>query len=584
MQTIRGARQRSVSVRRLHGSRIAGGLLAACLLLSACNGGSNEPEPAATGGGTESEDPDGAAEPAGGRQVGGEVVWAFPSQEAGDFVTLDPNIGNVSTYANSISSAVFDSLVYQDPETNEIVGGLAESWELSDDGLMWTIKLRDGVKFHDGTPLTADDVVFTMERTQDPQYAPRNAFAGSLAANVDAVTAIDDLTVEIRMSAPQANFLSSVLGRGYYSIVSRSIVEATGVDEFGQAPIGTGPYKLIEWIPNEHILLERNPDYTWGPSFTETAGGPPDLQSLKFVYIAEPSTRLAAFLAGEVNVIDGIPEVDQSRLETMEQYQVIEIEKNGQSGMLDMNGLRAPLDNINVRRAIANAIDRDAINTALYAGVHSPNYHFVEARMLHRNEAAQVPGFDLGEANRLLDEEGWEMGPDGVREKDGSPLELEGLVYAENARLLEFLQGQLSAVGIKLNVNPAARSAVTELVQTPGSDWDLHIGLAHGRTNEDPNVLATMYGCAMIPPENTSNLSGHCDEEIDELLDLGLEEFDPDQRQDYYYRAQVGLAENLPNIPLLSHRRNIGAHVGIHGFMPDARGTYRYFHDMWMEQ
>lgn len=558
----------------------------ASLFAAACGSGGDTAEPSgdvseADAGDATEGDSEAAAE--GERQVGGELIHAFPSQEAGDLAALDPQIGEVSTYANSILNSIYDPLVYQDPETNELVGGLAESWEVSEDGMTWTITLKEGPTFHDGSPVTSEDVQYMFERAADEQYLPGNAYVSTLVANVEGTEIVDERTLKVNMSRPQANFVQSTLGRSYYGVVPKAIVEEVGVEEFGKNPVGTGPFKFVEWVPEGHILLERNPDYTWGPNFTETAGDPPDLENLRFVYIEDPQTRIAAFMAGEVTSMDGIPEADQARLEGDSEVTILKTGKNGSPGMLYFNTANAPTDDPAVRRAIGHAIDREALNTAVFSGVHEAVCTFLEPRMLFVNEEACSPEHDPDAARQLLDEAGWTEGSDGVREKDGEKLEITGLVYSENARRLEFLQAQLAEVGISLVVEPGQRSSIDER-QLQESGWHVVHGNPQGWTNEDPNILRAQYHSSLISPDGTSNVSRYDNPEVDELLDAGLAEMDPAAREEIYMEIQEILAEDLPAVTLVSMQRNLAHRNNVHGIIPDVRGTYRYFHDVWIEE
>jgi len=517
----------------------------------------------------------------GGRQQGGELVFAFPGDEDGDFLYLIPMAGNCRTFCNSILPTIFDPLIVQDPTTNELAGVLADSWSVSDDGLTWMITLKDAT-FHDGTPVTAEDVRFSLDLALDEQYLPNNSYPASLRANAEEVLVIDDKTVQINMSTTQANFAESVLGRSYFGIVPKHAFESMGYEAFGQNPIGSGPFIFDSWVPGEGVRVVRNPDYKWGPAFTETAGGPPSVDAIHFKYFVEPSTRLAAFEANEINAFDGIPEVDQARLVDDPNVTVIEVAKNGSPSNIEFNNEVGLTTELAVRQAIAYAIDREAYNQAVYAGVNEPICTLLEARMKFVNPDACIPTGDAAVAAQILDDAGWVMGGDGVRERDGVKLELTGLVQAEQSKELEFIQAQLAAVGIKLNVEPGSRSAINEQNQDPTS-WNVFRGTLQGWTNEDPNILRAQFYTGLKPPDGTSNRSFYSNPAVDELLDAGLAETDNDRRREIYFEAQELIAADVPVVPLLSVRRNIAVASNVHGITPDARGTYRYFYDVWIE-
>jgi peptide/nickel transport system substrate-binding protein len=289
-------------------------------------------------------------------RAGGVLTMAFPSTESGDATTLDPqNTGG--TYVNSILPALYDSLVYQDPRDSSLKPGLAEAWEVSADGLSYTFHLRQNVKFHDGNPFNAEAVRFTLDRAVDPAARPGNAASARLMPAYDHTEIVDDATARVVLKTPQANFLSSAVGRSYLSIVSPRAVERLGLDGFGEHPVGSGPYRFVEWQHGAQITLERNPDYAWGPPLFER-GGPPLVDRIVFRYIPEPSTRLAALESGEVNAIDGIPEADQDRLAHDPRFEIIPVRKNGTTGRLTLNNHAFPTNERAVRVALNQAVDR----------------------------------------------------------------------------------------------------------------------------------------------------------------------------------------------------------------------------------
>src|SRR5690348_3192456 len=259
------------------------GLAATAGLLAACGG--------ATAGGGQGSSP--AAKPAsssgGTPQPGGVLRLAFPTSEASDTPSLDPPM-KILTYGNIITGCLFDLLVYQDPTDNSIKPGLAESWTVSPEGKEFTFKLKPNAKFHDGTPVTAQAVKFTLDRAVDKQYVPNNAYTISIMADYDHTEVVDDHTAKVVLANPRANFLSSALGRSYLGIVSPTAVQKSGVPGFGDKPIGSGPYRFVEWQHGSHVTIERNPDYQWGSPLFHS--GPPLVDRIEFRYIPEASTRL----------------------------------------------------------------------------------------------------------------------------------------------------------------------------------------------------------------------------------------------------------------------------------------------------
>lgn len=547
-------------------SRLAGLALAVCglLLTSACAGN------AGVGDGGERTD-------------GGTLVIAFPNNEQADAKSLDPNVGGGTTYVNSIYGAMYDQLVYQDPKTGEIVGGLADSWDVTDDGLTYTFHLIDKAKFWDGSPVTAEDVKYTLDRARDPKYLPGNGYVSALLANYDKSEVTDEHTIVVHLKKAQTNFLPSVVGRTYLAIVSKAAAEKLGVPGFGEKPMGSGPFEFVEWIKGDHITVKRNENYTWGPEFFETSGKAPSVERIVFRFIQEDSTRMAALDSGQASAIVGVPPFDQDRFENNAQVELIKVRKNGQPGGLNFNMLRAPTDDIAVRKAIAYAVDRDALNNSVYAGKNFAGKYILEERMgdwLDKDNP--FPDHDADQAKKILDEAGWTPGPDGVRQKDGKRLSLVAICGPDQQQLLTLLQAQLKEVGIAFDVRPMSAAQVSTTAQT-GGDFNAAWVNRAGWTNEDPYLLYSLFDSRNAPPNGTSNYSQIKNPELDKVLEEAAVTQEEEKRRQLYYEAQKMLVDQVPFLPLISFNQNIAAVKGVHGLVPDMRGTYTYFNDVWLD-
>lgn len=517
------------------------------------------------------------------RVPGGQLVIAFPNAEAADAKSLDPNVGGGATYVNSIMGGLFDQLVYQDPKTGKVVPGLAQKWDVSPDGMQYTFHLTSKAKFWDGSPLTAEDVKFTLDRTVDRKYLPGNGYSIVLMANYDRSVVVNPTTIRVFLKRPQANFLTSVVGRTYLGIVSKAWAEKRGVPGFGQQPMGSGPFEFVEWVRGDHITVKRNPRYTWGPPFFETAGAAPAVERIVFRFIPEEATRLAALESGQVNTIMGIPPFDQPRLEKNPKLEIIKVRKNGQPGGINLNTQRAPTSDLAVRQAIARAVDRDALNRAIAASTNFPAYLMLEERMGEWiNPKARFPTYDPARARQILDQAGWVPDRDGIRQKGGQRLELTAVCLPELQQALTLIQSQLKDVGIQMSVQPGSASQVNNAVLK----GEFHVAwvIRAGWTNEDPYLLYSLYHSRHIPPNATNNYSRVNLPEVDKLLETATVTADPGRRRELYYRAQELLVEHGAFVPLLSFNLNIAAVKGIHGLMPDVRGTYIYFNDVWIDK
>jgi peptide/nickel transport system substrate-binding protein len=272
---------------------------------------------------------------------------------AGEPDQLDPH-KTTAYFSFEVLENVFDTLVEPDEDLN-MQPALAESWETSTDELTWTFRLRPGVTFHDGTPLTAEDVVFSYRRIIDEQLANSDKFSA-----VRAVEAPDPGTVVIRVDRPTPNMLTNLGGFKGMAIVSRANVES---GQIATHPVGTGPFSFAGQKSGDSISLVANPKY-WG--------GAPDISGVTFRFIPEPSTALSALQAGEVDWSDSIPPQRVSQLASDESLHLA-VTPSNDYWYLALNEAREPWNDVRVRQAIAYAIDRDAIVQATSYGTSAAN-------------------------------------------------------------------------------------------------------------------------------------------------------------------------------------------------------------------
>ena len=323
------------------------------------------------------------------------------------------------TYAN-----IFEGLT-RFASDGSIVPGLAESWEISDDGLVYTFRLREGVKFHDGTTMDAEDVKFSLDRArgEDSQNAQKALFSAISEVNV-----IDPLTVEIRLSQPNGNLLFN-LAWG-----DAVIVAPESIGDIKTNPVGTGPFRFSNWVQGDRIEIVKNPDY-WGT--------PARLDRATFKFISDPTAAFAAVMAEDVDVFTGFPAPENlAQFEADPRFQVLVGSTEGET-ILSTNNKMPPLDDVRVRKAIAHAIDRQAIIDGAMFGYGTPiGTHFAP----HNPAYVDLTGlsqYDPELSKKLLTEAGY---PDGFT----TTLKLPPPSYARRGG--EIIAAQLAAVGIKVEI------------------------------------------------------------------------------------------------------------------------------------
>ncbi|MGC5629588.1 ABC transporter substrate-binding protein [Georgenia sp. Z1344] len=468
---------------------------------------------AACGGGGESVDVDGesGSDGSGGSGSSGEVLVAAI---AGEPDQLDPH-STTSYFSFQILENVFDTLVEPD-ENLEMQPALAESWETSEDQLTWTFQLREGVTWHDGSEFTADDVAYSFNRIIDEELAASWRFAA-----VESVTATDDLTVEIQVSAPSPNLLASIGGYKGVAIVQE---ENASSGDIATDPIGTGPFSFETYSSGQAVELAANPDYF---------GGEPAIGGVEFQFIAEASTALAALRSGEIHWTDNVP---PQQVETLSGEDALEIGQVGSNDYwyLALNQGNEPWDQVEARQAIAYAIDREAITEATMFGAATVNQTAIPESSSWFTEYTTY-SHDPDRALELFDEIG----------VDPASLTIDLMVtseYPETVTAAQIISSQLEEVGITTTINTLDFGTwLSE--QTEGNFDMLMLGWL-GNIDPDDFYYSQHHS------EGSNNHQGNADPELDELLDAGRTETDEAAREEIYDEVATRVADTASYIYL----------------------------------
>ena len=371
---------------------------------------------------------------------------------------LDPTAGAAAAIDEVVYANIFEGLTRFGPD-GSINPGLASSWDVSDDGKVYTFHLRPGVKFHDGTEMNADDVVFTLDRAraEDSTNAQKQLFAG-----IESVTALAPLTVKVTLSEPNGNFPFN-MAWGDAVIVAPESVENEATN-----PVGTGPFMFKEWVQGDHVTITRNPDY-WGDA--------PALSEATFKFISDPNAAFAAMMAGDVDAFPNFPAPETlAQFENNPQFKVIVGSTEGET-ILSTNNKAPYLSDIRVREAIAHAINRQEIIDGAMFGYGTPiGTHFAP----HNPDYIDLTGisnYDPERSKALLAE----AGAEGITLR----LMLPPPTYARRGG--EIVAAQLRAVGINVEITNLEWAQWLEQV-FKGKDYDLTI-VSHTEPN-DINIYA----------------------------------------------------------------------------------------------
>ncbi|MEM6761834.1 MAG: ABC transporter substrate-binding protein [Pseudomonadota bacterium] len=429
-----------------------------------------------------------------------------------DTSNYDPQ-RSVARGAAEVLFMLGDTLVSLDPDMQTIVPGVAESWEVSDDGKVYTFKLRDDVTFCDGKKMTAEDVVYTIKRWVDP--ATRSPVAWR-AGDVEDVVAIDDYTVEYRLEAPFSELLYQ-LTQSFGTIVDKENVEALGEDFGVTGRNRTGPYCWGEWPPRDKMVINRHDAYSWGPPIYNNTG-PAHLERITFQIVPEESTRTVAVLTGQSEITQYIPYIALEQLRAAPDVEVVKSDAAHWTYFMGFKIDKPTVSDPAVRKAINLAVDQAAMASDLYFDEVEPAFSYISQGALDWNSDLDdtLLTFDVTEANRILDGAGWAMGADGVREKDGVRLTPTAYVFTGStwSKISEAVQAYLREIGVDLQLQPFDSTVVWGKLAT--QEFDV-FGMSFPYVSAG-DALNLYFRSENMPTPNRMNWD---DPETDRLLDEG---------------------------------------------------------------
>ncbi|MGV2886395.1 ABC transporter substrate-binding protein [Paenibacillus taichungensis] len=511
-----------------------------------------------------------AVQASGGEQVagqaeGGNLTYALATSPD----TLDPHRSGLAVTVRAIRT-IYDNLVVQLPD-GSIKPWLAKEWSVSEDGKSYTFKLREDVKFHDGTPFNAEAVKFNLDRVIDPATKAANSLA--LIRPYSSSEVIDEYTIKVNLEQPSQAFLGN-LSQALLGIVSPTAAKKYG-DQLGKNPVGTGPYTFVKWDENADIVVAKNKDYNWAPATVENEGAP-HIDTITFKIVPEEATRIGSVQSKQVLAAETVPPQNIAALKNDPNQQLLQANTVGLPYTLFFNLRKAPWDDVKVRQAVQSAVDVESIVKTLYLGNYERAWSALSPGILGYN--ASLEGSinpDINKANQLLDEQGWIKGADGIREKDGKKLTLHYVDGSPNREkrndIAAIIQQQLKQVGIAVEVE-ITKDVATVIYQN--WDYDLY---GNSQVNSDPNALYAFYHTSAEGERPT--LSGLSDPKIDKLLEQGAVETDQDKRVDIYNQIQQYLIEQAVILPIYVFPYTVAASKSVQGIKFDSLG-YPLFNDV----
>jgi peptide/nickel transport system substrate-binding protein len=490
-----------------------------------------------------------SAGPAEAQKRGGTLTIVRPT----DPVSLDPNLETTAPGA-WVYFNMLEGLLTLDTKM-QVQPSLATSYEVMSPTRV-RFKLRPNVKFHDGTPFNAAAVKFTYDRALKGTPPARWA---SLAGSLDGAEVVDNLTVDIVTREPYGPVLRT-LAMYCMGIVSPTAVGKLGAD-FSRAPVGTGPFKFVEWKTNTHVIIERNPDY-WGDKAL--------LDRVVFKVVPEEGARMIALQTGDADMVL-FPSPAQ----------LPALRKDPKFSVHETTGIRVvfagfhagmpPLDDVRVRQALLHAVDRKSIVENIMEGSAGPAMGVLAPGVFGYKDMQldkQYP-FDRAKAKALLAQAGWTPGPDGILQKGGQRLSLSWLTargrYPKDGEITEAIQAMFKEIGVEAKVQVLEWAAVfTQFRGNPLNHHMFTLGWVTSNADADYSLYA-LFHSKQVPPAGW-NTSRYSNARVDALVEQARRSLNQSEREKLYFEVQDILAKEMVWIPVYTTKEIVATRASVKGF------------------
>lgn len=510
--------------------------------------------------------------------AGGQVIYA----ELSDIQTTNLLLSQ-DVYSSRVAGLVQEYLVGSSPIDGSYIPGLADTWDVAEDGRTYTFQLNQDATWHDGTPFTSADVIFSFDATlaEDSLSVRRS----SVAQVLESYEALDDHTVQFVANDVYATFLENTVG--LVAIVPMHIWQdvpfsAWGTDPgtTGQDPsrvIGTGPFRFVEWVPEDHVTLVKNEEY-WDTDFI------PNIDEFTFRVIAEDSAKTQALLTGEIDWTDvtfaEAPELEGREDLTIHAYDTTAV--NWFAANQDPSRTELFTD-VRVRQALMYALDRELVAEQVYNGyaIQANGTQPVLSIAYSPENTNTVYNYDPEMAMQLLEEAGWvDEDGDGVREKDGVPFSFECLFtegVATYQQQIPYMQQAWGEVGIEMIPTPVPFATLSDATDT--GDFEMAV---FGFQWSIDGGQGDMFRCDAVPPAGFNSMR-YCNEEYDRLALEAEKTVDPDARVELLTEASNILNDEQAAGYLVFRQNTVGARNTLHNFYPNGYSYLWSLTFVWTE-
>lgn len=459
-----------------------------------------------------------------------------------DSVSLDP-INVTDGESIRVTHAIFETLFTYDKDL-KLQPKLAEDYETSKDGLTWTIHLKKGIQFSDGTDFNADAVIFNFDRWMDKENPYHvggdftyysflyGGFKGDKSHKIESVKAIDDSTVEFKLKEKIAPFIS------YLAIPMFGIASPTAVkkykEKFGENPVGTGPFKFEKWSRNDKINLVANKNYY--------VKDEPKIAGITFTVVPDNSARLNQLVAGEVDVVDGVNPSDSGTIENNSNLQLIK-RPSFNLAYLALNTEKKPFDNVKVRQAINMAIDKKALIDSFYSGYADVAKNPIPPSLWGYADDVEDYKFDIKAAKNLLAEAGY---PNGFKTTIWAMSNARPYM-SQPLKIAEAIQSNLKEIGIDVKIE--SYEWATYLDKASKGEHDMMLMGWTGVMADPDNFLYPNLN-SKNAEKPASNYAFYKNDQFDKLIEQARVEYNQEKRVELYKEAQTIFHEDAPWVPI----------------------------------
>ena len=495
-----------------------------------------------------------------------ELVYGLTLSPTG----IDPHI-NASVELGIPLSSVYDTLIFQDPDTGEYVPGLATDWSISPDGLAYSFMLREDVVFHDGTRFDAEAVRANIDYVLDPDH--RSQKAAAMLGPLNRVEVRNPNQAVFHLDQPYAPLLDS-LSQVYLGMASPSALENWGPAEYQFHQVGTGPFRFVEYLPNDRLVLERNPDYAWAPDIYRRDA--PAIDRITFRFFEDPATRALALEGGQVDIIGELPHHEADRLAQFSEFNVDPVLIPGQPLQLIFNTERTPTDDPRVRRALVLGVDRSRIVDTVFGAESPVAVGPLSSSTFGFAADTPFPEHDPEAAAELLEQAGWTLS-DRSRHMADVDLKLDLVVppWGSNPEVGQLVAAAWEELGADVTLTVAPGFGPLNDARAQGE----YSAIGMNSFGTDPDLLRPFYGS-----EGFFNWSGYRDPDLDALLEAASASFaSPVRRERLYQEFAEQVRDQWLILPVREYVNLVGSSQKVEGLRFSPQGWFPYLNDLELQ-